>query len=72
MPGPVRFGVPADDPERAVRFSESIFGWKIQAQAGAGEIVASKMAVPGVGWLACFRGTEDNVSGVMEGNPSAK
>jgi predicted enzyme related to lactoylglutathione lyase len=30
----VHFEIPADDPERAVRFYEKVFGWKIEKWAG--------------------------------------
>jgi predicted enzyme related to lactoylglutathione lyase len=121
MPRPVHFELPADDPERAVKFYETVFGWKIQKwegpvdywlvvtgeapepgidggigrrdpgmearntigvssvdeyvdkiQAAGGEIVAPKMAIPGVGWLAYLKDTEGNEFGIMEDDPSAK
>jgi predicted enzyme related to lactoylglutathione lyase len=34
MPRPVHFELPADDPERSVRFYEQVFGWKIQKWDG--------------------------------------
>ena len=36
-----------------------------------GEIVAPKMAVPTVGWMAYFKDTEGNVHGAMQAVPSA-
>lgn len=30
MPRVVHFEIPADDPGRAVKFYESVFGWQIQ------------------------------------------
>lgn len=40
--------------------------------AGGGTIVVPKSPVPGVGWLAYFRDTEDNIMGIMEPDPDAK
>ena len=37
-----------------------------------GQLVVSKMPVPGVGWLAYCKDTEGNVFGVMQDDPSAK
>jgi predicted enzyme related to lactoylglutathione lyase len=37
-----------------------------------GEIVRSKHAVPGVGWLAYFKDAEGIVSGIMQEDPEAK
>jgi uncharacterized protein len=34
MPRPIHFEIPADDPERAVAFYGSIFGWKFQKWDG--------------------------------------
>lgn len=34
MPRVVHFEIPADDPERAVRFYEQVFGWKISKWGG--------------------------------------
>jgi len=38
--------------------------------AAAGTIVIPRMAVPGVGWMAYFQGTEGNVFGMMEADES--
>ncbi len=40
-------------------------------ERNGGEIVVAKMPVPGVGYLAYFRDTEGNVSGVMEEDENA-
>lgn len=37
-----------------------------------GEIVRSKSAVPGVGWLVYFKDTEGNLWGMMQDDPAAK
>jgi len=34
MPRVIHFEIPAEDPERAVEFYESVFGWKIKKWAG--------------------------------------
>ena len=40
--------------------------------AAGGTIVAPKMVVPGVGWMAYCKDTEGNVFGLMQGDPEAK
>jgi predicted enzyme related to lactoylglutathione lyase len=52
----------------AVPSVDDITGKIVQA---GGTLVASKMAVPGVGWTAYFADPEGNAFGVMEFNPSA-
>lgn len=37
-----------------------------------GEVVAPKMAVPSVGWLAYLKDTEGNVFGIMTSDTEAK
>ncbi|MEW5988041.1 MAG: VOC family protein, partial [Chloroflexota bacterium] len=39
--------------------------------ANGGQVVAPKMAIPGVGWLAYCLDTEGNLFGVMQADPSA-
>ena len=34
MPRVIHFEIPVDDPERAVRFYETVFGWKIEKWQG--------------------------------------
>ena len=41
-------------------------------QAKGGTVVAPKMAVPGVGWLAYCQDTEGNTFGMMQNDPNAK
>ena len=36
MPRPIHFELPADQPERAVKFYTEVFGWKIQSWGGPG------------------------------------
>ncbi len=122
MPRPVHFELPADDPARAVRFYESVFGWTFSRWDGpmeywmvstgpegsrgidgglmrrthpgastvnvvdvasvddttraveraGGAVVAPKMAIPGVGWVAYYRDPEQNVFGVMQSDPAAR
>ena len=43
---------------------------KITAQGG--QIVVPKMPIPGVGWLAYFKDTEGNISGIYQHDPAAK
>jgi len=40
--------------------------------AAGGRVVAPKMAVPGVGYLAYCADTEGNVFGIMQNDPSAQ
>jgi predicted enzyme related to lactoylglutathione lyase len=37
MPRPIHFEIPADDPERAVKFYEQVFGWKFKKWDGPQE-----------------------------------
>ena len=37
-----------------------------------GEIIVSKMTVPGVGWMAYFKDPQGNVFGIMQSDESAK
>lgn len=37
-----------------------------------GTIALPKMAIPGIGWLAYFKDTEGNITGVMQHDPQAK
>jgi predicted enzyme related to lactoylglutathione lyase len=41
-------------------------------QKNGGTIIAPKMAIPGVGWLAYFQDPDGNVFGVMESDSNAK
>jgi len=34
MPRPIHFEIPADDPSRAIRFYEQVFGWSFQKWEG--------------------------------------
>jgi predicted enzyme related to lactoylglutathione lyase len=34
MPKVIWFEIPADDPERAIKFYEDVFGWKIEKWDG--------------------------------------
>ncbi len=34
MPRPIHFEIPADDPDRAIRFYETVFGWKFEKWEG--------------------------------------
>lgn len=127
MPRVVHFEIHADDPERAVQFYKSVFGWDMQKWEGGpeywlittgpesepgingglmrrtepivgsgiiayvctmgvpsvdefvaritangGAIIAPKMAIPGIGWLAYCRDTEGNQFGIMQSDMSAK
>ncbi|MCX6090587.1 MAG: VOC family protein [Candidatus Atribacteria bacterium] len=40
--------------------------------AAGGQVVAPKMAIPGVGYFAYCKDTEGNVFGIMENNPQAQ
>ena len=127
MPRVVHFEIHAEEPERAMRFYSSLFGWEFtkwdgpqdywEIKTGASErpgidgglvhrrgavdgqaviafvctidvrvidesvesivacggtVVADKMPVPGVGWLAYGKDTEGNIFGVMQADPGAK
>jgi predicted enzyme related to lactoylglutathione lyase len=40
--------------------------------SGGGTIVVPKSPVPGVGWLAYFKDTENNMMGIMQLDPGAR
>ena len=40
-------------------------------ERAGGKVVAPKMAIPGVGWLAYAQDTEGNTFGVMQNDPAA-
>jgi predicted enzyme related to lactoylglutathione lyase len=47
----VHFEIPADDPERSIKFFESVFGWKIEKWDGPIEywlIMTGKESEPGI------------------------
>ncbi len=117
----VHFEIPADDPERSIKFYETVFGWTIEkwdgpieywliitgdedkpgidgglarredpetgventidvknldqtladVKANGGTILRSRMAVPGVGWMAYIKDTEGNTFGLMESDENA-
>lgn len=121
MPRVVHFELVADEPERAVKFYDSVFGWKMHKWEGpqdywlistgeegtlginggmtrrsefmdkttnvvdvssvddyvekivenGGTVIAPKMAVPGVGYLAYCQDTENNIFGIMQNDPAA-
>ena len=51
MPRPVHFEIPADNPERAIEFYSSIFGWKFKKWGGPMEywlITTGEPAEPGI------------------------
>jgi hypothetical protein len=127
MPRIVHFEVHADDPERAAKFYNKVFDWKVEKWKGTedywlvttgpdnepgingglmkreepasgnsiiayvctvdvdsvdkfaekitangGLIVAPKMAIPGVGWLAYCKDTEGNMFGIMQSDEVAR
>ena len=122
MPRVVHFEIPADNPERAVKFYSDVFGWQInkwegpqdywlvatgasdqpgidgaitrrqspvtvpdftvdvesvddavgKVTASGGTVVAPRMSVPGVGYLAYCQDTEGNLFGVMQADETAK
>ncbi len=41
-------------------------------ERNGGRIVAPKMPIPGIGWLAYFADTEGNVFGMMQPDPNAR
>ncbi len=43
-----------------------------KVRKNGGEIIVPKMAVPGVGWFACFKDPQENVFGIMQSDKSAK
>jgi predicted enzyme related to lactoylglutathione lyase len=86
MPRVVHFEIDAEKPERAIKFYERVFGWKIEKWKGpmeywliinkieknGGSISRPKMAVPGVGWMAYFKDPEGNFWGIMKTDKNAK
>ena len=117
----IHFELAADDPERAVKFYEGVFGWQIKkwdgpqdywlattgakdtpgidgaimrrdpgmpavvntidvaaldemiaaVKANGGTVVAPKMTVPHVGYMAYCQDTEGNTFGMMQNDPAA-
>lgn len=49
MPRPTHFEIPADQPERAIKFYEDVFGWTFQKWEGAGIDYWLVMTGEGVG-----------------------
>lgn len=43
-----------------------------QVMANGGKVVAPKMPIPGIGWLAYCTDTEGNQFGMMQADPNAK
>lgn len=122
MPTIIHFDIPAEDLERARKFYEQLFGWKIEQPPGlpyyliettdlegkpgvgggigprqkpdeqitqffgvesidaymekvkalGGSIAAPRMTVPGWGYLAVCRDTEQNIFGLWEEDNEAK
>lgn len=124
MPRVVHFEITADEPERATKFYQAVFGWEVQQWAGpedywllktgegaagidgglmrrtdnkpgmpyvvntidvpsvdeytakieaqGGAVVVPKLAIPGIGYLAYCRDTEDNIFGIMQEATSAQ
>lgn len=122
MPRVVHFEISADEPERAARFYNKVFGWEFtkwegpldywliktgeeaepgingglmrraapdalvintievhsvddfvdKVQKNGGVIVAPKVAILGVGYVAYSKDTEENVFGIMEADESAE
>ncbi|MBI2851592.1 MAG: VOC family protein [Chloroflexi bacterium] len=122
MPRVIHFEIPVDDPDRAIKFYSSVFGWKIESWGGpadywlittgkddepgingaitrrqepvmattnaldvpsvddflgkiaanGGKVVMRKTAVPGVGYMAYCRDTEDNLFSIFQDDTSAK
>ena len=120
MPRPIHFEIPADNPDRAIGFYRSVFGWKFdkwdgpltywmvrtgadshgidgglharvhpgqgpvntidvpscddfvrRVEQAGGKIVAPKMAIPGIGWLAYCSDPEGNTFGILQGDEKA-
>lgn len=122
MPRVMHFEIGSDDPNRAIKFYQTVFNWKIEKWNGpieywtvmtgddtspgingglmkrqkstesvmnyiavtsvdeylkkitdaGGKICQSKMAIPGVGYLAVCQDTEGNSFGLIEPDTSAK
>lgn len=122
MPRVTHFELPADNPDKAVKFYSEIFNWKIEKWAGpmdywlittgskdqpgidgaitrrqgifdrvvntidvpsvddfsnkiaakGGKVVAPKMAIPGIGYIAYCQDTEGNIFGIIQNDTSAK
>lgn len=121
MPRVVHFELSVDDPERAIKFYSTVFGWQThkwegtqdywlvttgeagtlgidggimrrgaqdapvvntidvpsvdeyvaKITANGGTVVAPKMPIPGVGYLAYCKDTEGTTFGIMQADPSA-
>ena len=116
---PIHFEIPVDDPDKAIQFYSSLFGWKFtkwdgplpywlistgegpgidggllikrdpsqpavntidvpnldehleKVEAAGGTVVVPKVTIPGVGWLAYFKDLDNNITGMMQTDPSA-
>lgn len=121
------FEIAAQNPERAIKFYEGVFGWKFtkwqgpmeywmivtgpesehgingglmrrekpmseghgpwfrctidvpfvdeyvdKVKAAGGSVWREKIAIPGIGWIAMLKDTEDNVFGLMQPDKEAK
>ena len=65
MPRVVHFDIPADDPERAIKFYEEVFGWKIEKWEGPMEywlITTGPEDEPGIDGGLGKRATPDTVT----------
>jgi uncharacterized protein len=73
----IHFELPADDPARAASTVNvvdvpSVDAVTKQVQQAGGSVVAPKMPIPGMGWVAYYQDPEQNVFGVMQADPTAK
>jgi predicted enzyme related to lactoylglutathione lyase len=50
----------------------SVDEFAVKIEASGGTIVVPKMRVPGVGWLAYAKDTEDSIFGIFQADPSVK
>jgi predicted enzyme related to lactoylglutathione lyase len=70
MPRPVHFEISADDPERAIAFYETAFGWKVEKWAGPIDywlIMTGAEDEPGIdGGLNRREGPGQNVTNTLD------
>jgi uncharacterized protein len=50
----------------------SVDDFAAKIEASGGTVVVPKMAVPGVGWLAYAKDTEESIFGIFQPDPAAK
>lgn len=69
MPRVVHFEIPADNPDRAVKFYSSVFNWKVEKWAGPIEywlVTTGSKEAPGIDGAIMVRGQENCVINTID------